>query len=288
MAPDPTKELLENVQKSFDGSPDRRLRTILQSLARHLHEFVAELQPTLEEWQHGIEFLTAVGKACTPDRQEFILLSDVLGLSTAVELTASTQDARATPGTVLGPFHVSNSPPREPGSSLIDTDDGGAHLCVSGIVTGTDGTPISGASIDVWSCASNGLYPAQDPKQAVTNLRGLLQTDSAGRYSFVVLRPVNYSIPMDGPVGALMNAVSRSPQRAAHVHMIVSAPGFQSVTTHLFDSECPYLKSDAVFSTRPELIECFRAGPEGELAASFNVSLARSITQHVIRGARQP
>jgi protocatechuate 3,4-dioxygenase beta subunit len=204
-----------------------------------------------------------------------MLLSDVLGVSSAVDVT-NDNDPSATPGTVLGPYYIADSPRRPPGASLIDTDDGGPHLRVRGVVRDLSGIPIPRATIDVWSCASNGLYPAQDPAQAPTNLRGLMSTDEQGRFEFIVLRPHNYSIPMDGPVGDLMRATSRSPMRAAHVHLIISADGYQGVTTHLFDGECEYLSSDSVFSTRKALIRKFREDAAGEMSATFDVNLAAS------------
>jgi protocatechuate 3,4-dioxygenase beta subunit len=272
--PDAIAGLLAEVQSRFAATPNPRLREILLALVRHLHQLAIELRLTHLELERSIEFLTAVGQTCTPDRQEFMLLSDVLGISSAVDLI-NDHDSAATPGTVLGPFHVANAPPRTFGASLIDTDDGGQRLRVRGTVHSVDGAPIPGASIDVWSCASNGLYPAQDPAQAASNLRGLLTTDAQGRYEFVVLRPRNYSIPMDGPVGCLMEGTARSPMRAAHVHLIVTAPGHYGVTTHLFDQSCPYLTLDAVFSVRDALIRSFEPGRDGELEVSFDVALAR-------------
>jgi hydroxyquinol 1,2-dioxygenase len=265
--------LLQAVVDSFQNTPDARLREIIQALARHLHQFVAEVHLSHEEWQKGIEFLTAVGKACSGNRQEFMLLSDVLGISSAVDV-ANDSHAAATPGTVLGPYYVPDSPQRSFGASLIDTDDGGQQLRVTGTVSSVGGAPIANAVVDIWSCASNGLYPAQDPAQSPTNLRALMHTDALGRFDFIVLRPTNYSIPMDGPVGELMRAAARSPMRAAHVHLIISAAGYQGVTTHLFDSECKYLASDSVFSTRKSLIRKFESAADGRLSAVFDVRLA--------------
>jgi hydroxyquinol 1,2-dioxygenase len=272
---DAQQKLLQAVLDSFQGTPDARLRQILQSLALHLHQFIADVHLSHEEWRKGIEFLTAVGKTCTADRQEFMLLSDVLGISSAVDV-ANDSHAAATPGTVLGPYYVPDSPRRPLGASLIDTDDGGERLHVSGTVRTVEGRPIANAEIDIWGCASNGLYPSQDPAQAPTNLRGLMNTDAQGRFDFIILRPINYSVPMDGPVGDLMRASSRSPVRAAHVHLIISAPGYQGVTTHLFDSECPYLPTDAVFSTRDSLVRKFERTAGGQLNSSFDVVLATS------------
>jgi protocatechuate 3,4-dioxygenase beta subunit len=273
--PDALRDLTAEVLSRLSNTPDSRLAEVARALVRHLHQLAAEVHLTHEELLQSIEFLTAVGQKCTPGRQEFMLLSDVLGLSSAVDVI-NDPDPSATPGTVLGPYYVADSPPRAFCASLIDTDDGGQRVRVRGIVRSVDGTPIPGATIDVWSCASNGLYPAQDPGQARTNLRGLLTTDAQGRYEFVVLRPLNYSIPMDGPVGRLMRATGRSPMRAAHIHAIISAQGYVAVTTHLFDQGCPYLQSDAVFSTRDALVRTFTRGQDGELEVRFDVTLARS------------
>jgi hydroxyquinol 1,2-dioxygenase len=269
---DPVQRLLKEVQNSFGSTPDARLREILQSLVLHLHRFVADVKLTHEEWQLGIDFLTAVGHKCTAERQEFMLLSDVLGISSAVDVANDLHPA-ATPGTVLGPYHVPDSPRRALGASLIDTDDGGERLHVAGTVRDVEGQPIANAEIDIWGCASNGLYPSQDPAQAPTNLRGLMNADAQGRFDFIILRPINYSVPMDGPVGELMRATRRSPVRAAHVHLIISAPGYQGVTTHLFDEECPYLRTDSVFSTRDSLIRKFQRTPGGQLSTTFDVVL---------------
>jgi protocatechuate 3,4-dioxygenase beta subunit len=271
---DALRDLTAEVQARLSSTSNIRLGELIRALVRHLHQLAAEVHLTHQEFQQSIEFLTAVGQMCTPDRQEFMLLSDVLGLSSAVDVINDPHPA-VTPGTVLGPYYVADSPARAFGASLIDSDDGGQRLRVRGVVRSVDGTPISGATIDVWSCASNGLYPAQDRSQARTNLRGLLTTNAQGCYEFVVLRPLNYSIPMDGPVGHLMRATGRSPMRAAHIHAIITAKGYIGVTTHLFDQACPYLNSDAVFSTRDALVRTFTPGQDGELEVRFDVTLAR-------------
>ena len=180
----------------------------------------------------------------------------------------------ATDGTVLGPYYAPNAPARENGASVIDTDDGGARLRLRGTVRSLDGWPLAGALVDVWSCASNGLYPAQDPLQAPTNLRGLFRTNGRGQYEFMTLRPTNYSVPTDGPVGKLLQVNARSPMRAAHIHLIVSATGYQTVITHLFDSVSPYLQGDAVFSVRPSLVRNLEKLDENIWAAEFDIALA--------------
>jgi hydroxyquinol 1,2-dioxygenase len=157
---------------------------------------------------------------------------------------------------------------------VIDTDDGGERLRLRGTVHSLDGRPLAGALVDVWSCASNGLYPAQDPAQAPTNLRGLFRTDARGRYELITLRPTNYSVPTDGPVGELLRLNARSPMRAAHIHLIASAAGYQTVVTHLFDSASPHIQADAVFSVRPSLVRNLEKVKEGYWAAEFDIALA--------------
>jgi catechol 1,2-dioxygenase len=267
------EKLLSDVLGTFADTPDQRLREIITALVRHLHGFANEVHLTQDEWLAGIRFLTDVGKACTDARQEFILLSDVLGLSSLVEMLNYEGAAGATENTVLGPFYLPGSPRRANGDSIISNEDGGPHLRVSGAVTSPDGSPIAGATVDVWQGASNGLYPVQDGTQDALNLRGVFTTDDQGRYEFVTLRPVVYPVPTDGPVGRLFAATGRHPNRAAHTHLIVSAPGYQSLTTHIFDSESPYLDSDAVFGVRDSLIVKFDRQPDGSFAANFDIAL---------------
>jgi protocatechuate 3,4-dioxygenase beta subunit len=265
--------LLENVLHAHANTPNPRLHQIVEALIRHLHAFASEVELTQEEWMTGIQFLTAVGKASDDARQEMILLSDVLGLSSLVEMMNYRGIQGSTENTVLGPFYVPGSPRRNNGDSIIENEDGGPHLHVSGTVTSIDGRPIAGATVDVWQGASNGLYPAQDQSQDRNNLRGVFTTDEQGRYAFVTLRPVVYPVPVDGPVGKLLDAAGRHPMRAAHTHVKVSAPGYYAVTTHLFDRESPYLDSDAVFGVRDSLILDFKKRPDGELETTFDIAL---------------
>lgn len=250
-----TAEVLE----AFAGTPDPRVRELLTSLISHLHAFAADTGLTTPEWMAGLEFLTAVGQKCDDQRQEFILLSDVLGLSSLVE-TLNAPDS-ATEPTVLGPFYLPGAPRKELGESIGRPQDGEATL-VRGRVTSIGGTPIDGATLDVWQCAGNGLYDIQDPDQPPFNLRGVFTTGADGGYSFRTVRPVSYPVPVDGPVGTIFRLTNRHHWRAAHVHAIVGAPGYQAVTTHIFDSANPYNDSDAVFGVRGSLVQEFRpAGP---------------------------
>jgi catechol 1,2-dioxygenase len=269
-------KLLSEVLETFRNTPDERLRELITALVRHLHGFASEVGLTQAEWIAGIQFLTEVGKASSEARQEFILLSDVLGLSSLVEMINYEGAAGATENTVLGPFYLPGSPRRANGDSIIANEDGGPHLRVSGVVRSAGGQPIAGATVDVWQGASNGLYPAQDGAQDSLNLRGVFTSGADGRYEFVTLRPVVYPVPTDGPVGRLFAASGRHPNRAAHTHLIVSAPGYQSLTTHIFDSESPYLDSDAVFGVRDSLIVQFEKQPDGSFTAEFDVTLVRA------------
>jgi catechol 1,2-dioxygenase len=259
------EELTDEVVRRLEQTPDPRLREIMCSLVRHLHDFAREVRLTEAEWMRGIEFPTAVGQKCSPTRQEFILLSDTLGVSSLVDLLTQDKPEGATESTVLGPFYVPDSPKRANGESIAVDDDAEVAV-VSGRVLALDGTPIAGATIDVWQTNSKGWYAVQQPgEQPAENLRGLYTTDADGRYEFRTVRPVEYPVPVDGPVGPLLEATARHPWRAAHIHAIVDAPGFERVVTHIFDGGRQYLDTDVVFGVKPSLIRQFTAtdGPDG-------------------------
>jgi len=268
-------KLLEQVIGTFQESSNLRLREITEAAIRHMHAFVREVNLTHEEWMTAIQFLTAVGQKCDDVRQEFILLSDVTGTSSLVEMLNYHGTAGSTEATVLGPFYQSCSPRRQNGDSIIETDHGGQRFHISGTVRSLDGAPIAGAEVDVWQTSSNALYPQQDPEQKHNNLRGLFITDANGRYDFVSVRPVDYPVPTDGPAGAFLSASGRHPMRAAHTHFIVRADGYHSVTTHLFDSESKYLDSDAVFGVRDSLVLVFEQDDDG-IKATFDITLTPS------------
>ena len=250
-----SNELTDDVLRAYGETPDPRVRELLTALIRHLHAFAAETGLTTAEWTAGLRFLTAVGQKCDDERQEFILLSDVLGLSSLVE-AANAPDG-ATEPTVLGPFYLPGAPRKDLGESIGRPQDGEPAL-IRGRVTDTDGQPLADATLDIWQCASNGLYDIQDPQQPPFNLRGVFTTGPDGRYAFRAVRPVGYPVPIDGPVGEVFRLSGRSHWRAAHVHAIVSAPGHQPVTTHIFDAANEYVDSDAVFGVRGSLIQEFR------------------------------
>jgi catechol 1,2-dioxygenase len=269
-----TEQLLAEVERSIANAPDPRLREVMTAAVRHLHAFVAEVRPSTEEWLAAIEFLTAVGQRCTDTRQEFILLSDVLGVSSLVEIQAFGGADAATENTVLGPFYVPGSPVRAFGDSIVETPDGHQELAVRGRVTDLAGRPLGGATVDVWQAASNGLYAVQEPSQHPDNLRGVFVTGEDGAFEFRTTRPVTYPIPADGPVGRLLRASGRHHFRAAHVHHMVSAPGHRRLITHLFDADSAYLDSDAVFGVRDSLVVRFTPdGDTGAVAARFDVAL---------------
>lgn len=252
-------QLTGQVLSAYAGTPEPRLREILAALISHLHAFTVETRLTAQEWMAGVEFLTATGQKCDSERQEFILLSDVLGLSSLVDLINAADGA--TESTVLGPFHVPGAPQRTMGEQIGRPQDGDPTL-VRGQVTDRAGSPLASATLDIWQASSNGLYDTQDPQQPPFNLRGVFVTGPDGAYQFRTARPVSYPIPTDGPVGGLLRGAGRHHWRAAHIHAIVSAPGHRSVTTHIFDADNPYLDSDTVFGVKDSLVRQFRpAGP---------------------------
>jgi hydroxyquinol 1,2-dioxygenase len=264
-------ELTDDVLKAFGATPGPRLRELITALVRHLHAFAAETRLTPQEWMAGLQFLTATGQKCDERRQEFVLLSDVLGLSSLVDVINAADGA--TESTVLGPFYVAGAPARAMGEQIGRPEDGSPTL-VRGRVTDVAGRPLDGATVDVWQSNGSGLYDTQDPGQPPFNLRGVFVTGPDGRYQFRTARPASYPIPTDGPVGDLLRATGRSRWRAAHIHAIVSAPGHRSVTTHIFDADNPYLDRDAVFGVKDSLVRAFRpAGPDDPADVSYVVDM---------------
>jgi protocatechuate 3,4-dioxygenase beta subunit len=275
MATDFTEETAADaVVESFAATADPRLRELLSSLVRHLHAFVRDTEPTIAEWERAIDFLTATGQKCDRERQEFILLSDVLGISMLVE-TINNRTAAATESTVLGPFHMVASPRRALGDS-IDLVGTGPQCVLEGRVVSADGTPLPGAELDVWQANDQGFYDVQQPDaQPPGNGRGLFTAGPDGAYWFRTIVPTYYPIPTDGPVGTLLEATKRHPYRPAHVHFIVTAPGHRPLTTHIFVAGSPYIESDAVFAVKKSLITEFTpAGdPDQPARAHFDIVL---------------
>lgn len=250
------------VAARFSNTPDPRLKEMVQSLVRHLHGFVRETEPTFEEWQTAIDFLTRTGHMCSNVRQEFILLSDVLGVSMLVDAINHRQPAGATETTVLGPFHVANMPVSAHGADIASGLPG-ERLLVEGQVTSTEGEPVSAAVVEVWSADEDGLYDVQRTDLDGPALRATFHTDHVGRFHFWTVTPSPYPIPADGPVGELLNATARHPYRPAHIHFMITAPGFQRLVTHIFVDGSPYLDSDAVFGVKASLIEEFKLNAAG-------------------------
>jgi hydroxyquinol 1,2-dioxygenase len=242
---------------SFGQTPNPRLREIMQSLVKHLHAFATEVSLTEDEWTTAIRVLTETGHITDDKRQEFILWSDVLGVSMVVDALAHPNpNGLATESTVLGPFWTPNAPLREYGESLAEKA-GGTPALVRGRVMDTGGRPIVGAELDIWQNGDNGLYTVQDTELPEDHLRGRYRTREDGTYAFVGVKPVAYTVPHDGPVGTLLEATQRHPWRPAHIHMIVTAPGYQRLQTHIFDSQSDYLDSDVVFAVKHSLIREF-------------------------------
>ena len=244
------------VIERMEGTKDARFKQIITSVVKHLHAVVREVEPTMDEWMAAIQFLTATGQMCDDKRQEFILLSDTLGVSMLVDAINNRKPSGATESTVLGPFHVAGAPPKKMGDT-ISLDGKGDPAYVSGRVVDEQHKPIGGALLDVWQTSSDGAYDIQDPNQPEMNLRGLFTTGPDGRFFFRTVKPSSYPIPTDGPVGKMLIAMGRHPMRPAHIHFIVGAPGFEPVTTHVFVEGDEYLDSDAVFGVKDSLIEPF-------------------------------
>ena len=247
--------LVERVVASFGQCADPRLAQVMTSLVRHLHAFARDVRLTEEEWARGIEFLTEAGHLTDDKRQEFILLSDVLGLSMQTIAINNEAYGNATEATVFGPFFVENSPLVALGGD-ITAGAPGEPCWVSGTVTDTEGRPVAGARLEVWEADEKGLYDVQYDDGRVA-ARAHLFSDADGRFSFWAVTPTPYPIPHDGPVGAMLAAVGRSPMRASHLHFMVSAAGHRTLVTHIFVHGDDYLDSDTVFGVKDSLIRDF-------------------------------
>jgi hydroxyquinol 1,2-dioxygenase len=265
---DREQQITDQVVASFETSPSPRYREVMQSLVRHLHAFARDVRLTDAEWRQAIEFLTRTGHVTDDRRQEFILLSDVLGLSMLTIRINAPSEPGATESTVFGPFFVEGAPHVELGADLAGSAKG-TPCHVSGTVRGTDGAPVPGARIEVWEADADGLYDVQRDDDVAAG-RGWLQADDDGGFRFWSVRPAPYPIPDDGPVGDLLRASGRSAMRPAHIHFMASAAGYRTLVTHVFVSGDPYLDRDAVFGVKESLVADFvphaaGPGPEGRL-----------------------
>jgi hydroxyquinol 1,2-dioxygenase len=267
---------VDTVNARMSAQTDERLREVMTSLVTHLHAFAREVHLTQAEWEQGIGFLTRTGQMCSDERQEFILLSDVLGLSMLVDAVNNRRPAAATENTVLGPFHVADAPAREMGAN-ISLDGKGESCLFEGRVLDLDGRPVEGACLDVWSDNADGFYDVQQPGiQPKWNNRGRFFTGPDGHYAFRGIKPVSYPIPDDGPVGQMLGHLGRHPYRPAHMHYIVTADGFQKLVTHTFVGEDEYLTSDAVFGVKESLVAPYERldGVDTQWRSRFDFVLA--------------
>jgi hydroxyquinol 1,2-dioxygenase len=269
--PTTPEQITASVLSSFDDCGDQRLRQLLQALVRHSHALVQEVGLTPDEWQRAIDILTATGHITDDRRQEWVLWSDALGLSMLVDALDHQLPAGATESTVLGPFYVPGSPLRDYGANIAE-HVAGVPTFVRGRVLDLQGRPLAGAELDVWQNGDDRLYAVQRPEAPEDHLRGRFIARRDGSYAFVAVRPVPYPIPDDGPVGAMLEASGRHPWRPAHIHMIVRAPGYQTLTTHVFDRASEYLESDAVFAVKPSLVREFVRHQPGEAGAPPGVT----------------
>lgn len=262
-----TAEVLHRIRKT----PDPRLKQVMTGFIKHMHAFVREVKPTPEEWMRGIQFLTETGKWCDAKRQEWILMSDTLGVSMLVDALNYSAAKGATQSTVLGPFHREHAPEYALGASVSKHPGDGEPCIVSGTVRDTAGKAVAGAKLDIWEGGADGFYDSQKGEEM--NLRGIFRTDAAGRFDFRCITPTFYPVPHDGPVGRMLTATGRHPMRPPHLHFWITAPGYRPLITHLFVKGGKYLDSDAVFGVKPELIVDFRKGKDGVARASYDFVL---------------
>jgi len=278
-------DLVDRVLRSFDSCSDDRLRMLMQALTRHLHAFLREVRLTEPEWEAAIAFLTAAGHITDDRRQEFVLLSDVLGASMQTIAMNNEAAGDATEATVFGPFFVEHSPEIPLGGDIANGAPG-EPCWVAGTVTDSDGAPVAGARIEVWEADEEGLYDVQRD-DGRTSARAHLHTDAEGRYSFWAITPTPYPIPHDGPVGQMLAAVGRSPMRASHLHFMVTAPGLRRLVTHIFVRGDELLDHDTVFGVKESLVKEFvphaadeptpdgRSVPGSWSSVEFDIVLAR-------------
>lgn len=248
------------------NAADPRLKQVMEVITRKLHEAVKEIEPTQEEWFQTIMFLTKTGHLCNEWRQEFILLSDVLGVSMLVDAINNRKPSGASESTVLGPFHVADAPEMPMGANIC-LDHKGEDMFIHGRILDTQGQPVADAVLDVWQANDEGFYDVQQKGiQPDFNLRGVFRTGADGRYWFRAVKPKFYPIPDDGTVGKLLGGLGRHPYRPAHLHFILKADGFETLTTHIFDPDDPYINSDAVFGVKESLLAEFRRVDDAERA----------------------
>ncbi|MEK9723520.1 MAG: dioxygenase [Rhodospirillaceae bacterium] len=254
--------ITEAALASISNTSNPRTLEVLSAMIRHLHAFVKEVKLTNEEWQVAMDLLQKAAKITDDNRSEFILFSDTLGVSALVDLVAEDFGV-GTETSLLGPFYIPGAPKMGYGANLAKCNDG-TRVVVQGKITDLDGKPISNATIDLWQNAANGLYQVLDPDQDLDNLRCVTNTNDNGEYLFATIKPVTYPVPDDGPVGDMLRATNRHPQRTAHIHFFIQADGYKPLVTELFPDDDPYLEEDAVFGVREALVVPFAKADPSE------------------------
>jgi hydroxyquinol 1,2-dioxygenase len=276
--------LTAEVLKRISGAPDKRLARVMRSFVTHLHAFVREIRPTPHEWGQAIRFLTETGRISDHKRQEFILLSDTLGVSMLVDYIAHGKAGNATESTVLGPFFVEGAPQMPMGANIARLETPGEPCSVTGTVKDLEGKPVSEATMDVWEAEGDGLYDVQ--KSDGANARGRFRLGADGRFHFRCILPTSYPVPHDGPVGKLLAATGRHPMRPAHLHFKIAAPGFETLVTHLFVKGGEFLDSDAVFGVKRSLIVDFTKNEAEEYDCRYDFVLKPSRKRSVRKRRR--
>jgi protocatechuate 3,4-dioxygenase beta subunit len=278
-ASDGSARLTEKAVKAYAGIEDARLREVLASLIRHLHGCVKEVRPTEQEWELAWTFMKRTAEFTGDERNEFLLLADVIGVSQLVEVIGHERSQSAVGFALVGPFYRANAPFRQRGESGASTDTAGDRVRISGKVYDLEsGNPLAGAVLDVWQAATNGLYENQDETQPDYNLRGQFRTDEAGTFELVALMPTPYPVPTDGPVGELLRVAKRSVFRPAHIHFIVSAPGYETLITQVFVDGDEKIDSDVVFTASDNMIGKFqRDGDHYRLQYDFQLKTGVSM-----------
>jgi hydroxyquinol 1,2-dioxygenase len=265
------KKLTGEVLYRIRNTKNPRLKQVMTSFIKHMHSFVRDVKPTQDEWFKGIQFLTDTGHFSTGKRQEFILMSDTLGVSMLVDALNYKAGRGTTESTVLGPFHRQKAPEYPLGANISKKKKDGKLCLVTGTVRDAKGKPVAGAKLDIWQAGADGFYDSQ--KGNAMNLRGIFRADKKGRFHFRCVRPEFYPVPHDGPVGRMLTATGRHPMRPPHLHFWITARGYKPLITHLFVKGGRYLDSDAVFGVKPELIIDFKKGKDGVASAHYDFVL---------------
>ncbi len=265
---DHESQITDSVLAKLAATPDPRLRTLLSSLVRHVHAFVRDVRPTEEEYELALRFIAGLGKYTDTERNEAVICADILGVSTLACMLANPIGASQTDPALLGPFWRKDAPRCRAGESIARLNTPGAAVFVTGRVLDVDGRSVPGAMIDIWQASPIGLYENQDAEQVDFNLRGMFEADGEGRYAFRTVKPAGYPVPTDGPVGDLLRASGRHPYRPAHIHFMVTHPGYRTLTTQVFADDDPHLDDDVTFSVLRSLVGHFECHEDGSPPAA--------------------